>query len=406
LLARTVVERVPRATCHSRGIRVTCYGRCTRGTGRAAAISGGKTKPALKLGPPDRAWTLEERRDSFANMDLLYATRGIARAGKTPVEPYPLPVALRDLSTVNVQGKYTVAAFQERFHVAGMLVIKGGSIVYEHYAHGHTPKTRWTSWSVAKSIVSLLVGAALQDGRIQSLDDRLSKYIPVLADGVYANVTIKNLLEMRSGVAWNEDYGNLDSDVSMLPRRKPRNTVGLFKYMNGRKRTAEPGTIFNYNTGETYLLGAVVRAAVGNNLTTYLSRTIWSRFAMEDDAYWTLDAEFGDEPGGCCLSATLRDFGRVGMFMLKHGHLPDGSSVLSEDYLKAATQRDTLNPPYAYQWWLNHGGSFSARGIHGQEIRVYPADELVIVTHAFSDGPVDSFEYASYLFDGIRDTLR
>jgi CubicO group peptidase (beta-lactamase class C family) len=338
-------------------------------------------------------------------MDKLFATRTIPHAGKQPMAAYPLPEALRDLSAVSAQdGKYTLAEFQARFNVSGMLVLKGGKVVYEHYAHGHTKRTRWTSWSMAKSITSLLVGAALKEGYIRSLDDHVTDYIPGLADGAYAPTTIKNILEMRSGVAWSEDYSDPQSDVAGLPLRKPRNTIGLIKYMSERKRERPPGERFNYNSGETYLLGAVLRAAIGNNLSSYLSRSIWSRFAMEDDAFWTLDAEFGDEPAGCCLSATLRDYGRIGLFVLQRGRLPDGTLVVDEEYLRAATQRETLSPPYGYQWWLNPG-SFSARGINGQELRVYPNDDLVIVTHAFSDGATDSFEYAGHVQDAIRDAL-
>lgn len=381
---------------------VLVLGACSQEPQKAAPAA---PTPTPTLGRPDRVfeWSREERRDSYANMDKLYATRVISRAGKQPMAAYPLPVELRDLSGVK-EGSYMLAEFQERFHVAGMLVVKRGKVVYEHHAHGHTPETLWTSWSMAKSVTSLLVGVALKEGYIRSLDDRLTDYIPALAGGAYDAVTIKNVLQMRSGVAWSEDYANPASDVAGLPRRKPRNTIGLIKYMSERKRDHAPGEHWNYNSGETYMLGAVLRAAIGNNLSSYLSRSLWSRFAMQDDAYWTLDAEFGDEPGGCCLSATMRDYARIGLFVLQRGRLPDGSPVLDEDYLTAAT-RGGAEDRYGYQWWLNNG-SFSARGIHGQELRIYPDDDLVIVVHAFADGPIESFEYAGHVLDAIRDALR
>lgn len=358
----------------------------------------------LQLGPPDRVlvWTPEQQRDGYANMDRVFPTRVISRERRDALPAFPLPVELRDLSQVNAFGMYTIEDFRKRYNVAGMLVIKRGKIVYEHYAHGHGPTTRWTSWSVAKSVVSLLVGAALHDGFIRSLDDALSDYVHALGKGPYAQVTIRNLLEMKSGVSWNEDYLDPQSDVSRLGLRARRDASGLIEFMNAKERIGEPGASFNYNTGETYLLGLVVRAAISNNLASYLSRTIWSRFAMESDGYWMLDAEHGDELGGCCMSATLRDYGRLGLFALRNGRLLDGTPALADGYAEQATRRD--GSPYGYLWWLN-SGSFSARGIYGQEIRVFPADDLVIVTNAFSKLPVESFDYAGRLFEAIRDAL-
>jgi CubicO group peptidase (beta-lactamase class C family) len=360
----------------------------------------------LKLGPADRAlsWTPEEQQAGYGHMDKLYPVRTIARARREPAAPFPLPEKLRDLSQLKVEGQYTIADFRERFRVAGMLIVKRGQIVYEHYAYGHSPTTKWTSWSVAKSIVSMLVGAAVQDGHIASLDDPASRYLRALADGPYAQVTLRQLMEMRTGVGWSEDYADPTSDVRTMRSPMREGSVAFVRYMNQKSRAAEPGARWNYNTGETYLLGAVLRAAVGNNLSSYLSRTIWSKFAMEDDGFWMLDGEHGDEQSGCCLSATLRDYARLGLFALRRGRLADGTAVLPAGYLDLATQRAQPDAPYGFMWWINDG-SFSARGIFGQELRVYPASELVIVTHGLAATPRESFEYANHLFDGVDQAL-
>ena len=379
---------------------------CTRGEAAPDAAPSPVVGVDAKLGPADRAlsWTPEQQQAGYGHMDKLYPVRAISRTRTEAKPAFPLPVKLRDLSQLKIEGRYSLADFRERYRVAGMLIVSRGQIVYEDYAYGHSSATKWTSWSVAKSIVALLVGTALQDGHIASLDDPASRYLTALADGAYRGVTIRQLMQMRTGVAWNEDYLDPASDVRTMRTPMREGSVAFVRYMSGKARAAEPGTVWNYNTGETYLLGAVLRGAVGNNLSSYLSRTIWSKFAMEDDGYWMLDGEHGDEQSGCCLSATLRDYARLGLFALQQGRLADGTAVLPEGYLQQATQRSQPEAPYGFMWWINQG-SYSARGIFGQELRVYPASELVIVTHGLAKLPTESFEYASHLFDGINEAL-
>src|SRR4030095_5785608 len=137
---------------------------------------------------------------------------------------------------------------------------------------------------------------------------------------------------------WNEDYTDPKSDVARIGEvTRKSGGLGLLKYLGSLPRAAKPGEKFNYNTGETHLIGAIVRAAVGNNLSTYASDKVWSRFAMESDGYWATTDGFGAEHAGCCVSATLRDYGRIGMLALRKGVMPDGTALVPDDWFKEAT---------------------------------------------------------------------
>ncbi|HJY40408.1 MAG TPA: serine hydrolase domain-containing protein, partial [Steroidobacteraceae bacterium] len=312
----------------------------------------------LALGPPDRVlfWTPAQQQASYPNMDRIFLTREISRGDPKAHPAYPLPVALEDLSKVSfeVAGKrYSVADYIQHNHVAGLLVIHNGKIAYEHYALGHTAASKWTSFSVAKSLTSMLVGAAIKDGYIKSVDDPVTAYLPVLKGTSYEDVSIKHVLQMSSGVGWNEDYTDPKSDVAQIGAVAAQGgSLGLVKYMGALPRVAPPGSKFNYNTGETHLAGAIVRAAVGNNLSSYASQKIWSKFAMESNGFWMLADEYGAEHAGCCLSATLRDYGRIGLLALRKGVLSDGTSILPDTWMKDATTPSASMPGYGYQWWL------------------------------------------------------
>jgi CubicO group peptidase (beta-lactamase class C family) len=376
----------------------------------AADTPTGKAPQASEFGRADQLlfWTPAQQQIGYRNMDKIGPSRTLSRGQG---QAFALPYAPKDLSGVKFQvagQTYSTAQYLERNRVSGLLVIQNGKIVYEHYALGHTPDSKWTSFSVAKSLTSTLVGAAIKDGYIRSVDDRVTDYLPILEGSAYDGVTIRQVLQMSSGAAWNEDYTDPKSDVARIGEVTRRSGgLGLLQYMGALPRAAEPGVKFNYNTGETHLVGAIVRAAVGNNLATYASDKVWSKFAMEADGYWATTDAFGAEHAGCCVSATLRDYGRIGMLALRKGVMPDGRSLVPDGWFKEATAASPANPGYGYQWWLYAEGNYAARGIFGQSIEIYEPQNLIIVTHSL--WPVaTSKEYSEYrraFSDAVRDAL-
>lgn len=334
----------------------------------------------LELQPPSASvlqWTMEEKLAGFPNYDRIFQTRFIPAS----TNPYPLGENPRDISSLQyeVEGQtFGLEDFREHNHVVGLLAIKNGDVVVEQYTNDNDRSTKWVSYSVAKSVVSMLVGAAIQDGFIDGVDDLVTDYIRPLAGSSYDDVTLRDALWMASGVEWNEDYADPESDVA---RGAGMTTIERLAFLGGKPRVAAPGERFNYNTGETHLVGGVVRSAIGNNLSTYLAAKIWQPFGMESDANWLILGEGGPEHGGCCLSATLRDYGRIGLFAMNDGVLPDGTRVLPEGWMEASTAPSPGSDGYGYLWWLREDGVYWAIGIFGQTIVINPAEDLVIVTH-------------------------
>jgi CubicO group peptidase (beta-lactamase class C family) len=347
-------------------------------------------------------WTPEQQVAGYRNIDRVFPVRTVRADGT----PYPLPADPRELGGVVISAEstpMTVDEYFERQSVAGLLVIKDGRVVYERYGLGNTERSRWVSFSVTKSVVSMLVGAAIKDGYIESVDEMVSDYLPRLKGSSYDRSSIRDILQMASGVQWNEDYADPASDVNSAQW----STLGLYEYLRHKPRDGEPGEKFNYNTGETNLVGTLLRSAIGNNLSTYLEEKIWRPFGMEADAVWMLSEPGGGETGGCCINATLRDYGRLGLFALRGGVLPDGRQVLPEGWMKESTTPSDGYPGYGYLWWLQEDGDYQAMGIFGQGIYIDPAENVVIALH--SARPVASrdedWALQTALFNALVDHL-
>lgn len=323
-------------------------------------------------------WGQAEKERGFRNIDKILPTRKI-KAGKNVLE---LPLALQDLSKVHYfmdDQQFSLEDHMRSQHVGGLLVLKKGKIVYERYGLNNNEESLWIAFSVAKSVTSMLIGAAIQDGYINSVQDKVTDYLPRLNGSAYDATTIENVLQMASGVVWNEDYLDPESDVS---KAAGSNAMELFDHLNTLKVSGKPGEVFNYSTGDTNLVGAILRAAIGNNESAYVEQKIWQAFGMENDASWVIDATYGAELGGCCLNATLRDFARIGLFAMNNGVLADGTKILPEGWMKASTTPSKGYKGYGYLWWLRSDGSYAAQGIFGQLIWVDPKTETVIVTHS------------------------
>ena len=206
----------------------------------------------------------------------------------------------------------------------------------------------------------------------------MANYLPRLRGTGYERATIRNVLQMSSGLAWDEDYGDPESDVA---RAGAANGIDLVRYLGALTIEHPPGEVFNYNTGETNLVGEILRAAIGNNASTYLEHKIWRPFGMEFDAYWTTGEVGGGELGGCCLNMALRDYARIGLFALAGGVLPDGTQVLPTGWMAESTAPSKGYAGYGYLWWLEDDGSYSAQGIFGQAIDIDPVSKTVIAVH-------------------------
>ena len=338
----------------------------------------------------------EAREVAFGAIDQLLPTRTITAS----TDPRPLldaPLPLGELVYQADQTEQTIDQLLDDRRVRGFLVLQGDQILLEHYAKGHGPDTRWISFSVTKSVTSMLIGAAIRDGFIDSVDDSVTRYLPRFIGTAYENVTVGQVLQMASGIKWNEDYDDPESDVA---KAGGANGLTLLNYLSGLERSASPGGRFNYNTAETNLAGEILRASIGNNATTYLERTIWHPFGMADDATWLLGEPYGGELGGCCISATLRDYGRLGLFA-KSQYLGTESQRINHAFMKESVVPSQGYDGYGYLWWLWGGDVFSAIGIFGQHIYINPALDLVVAMHG-NDDTADALALESKLIAAVR----
>lgn len=338
--------------------------------------------------------------NTFRNIDRLFPTRTVARGSR--VRPLPLSGQPLTAFEYEVDGiAYDLFDVLSRNRVSGLLIIHEGEVVFEKYLLGNDETTRWMSMSVVKSMTATLIGAAIRDGDIETIDDPIVRYLPRFRGTAYDGVTVRHLLQMASGVEWNETYTDPRSDRRrMLEAQIGQQPGAILDLMAALPRAATPGTRWNYSTGETHVAGALVRAATGKSVADYLSEKIWSRAGMEADANWWLEAPDGLEVGGSGLSATLRDYGRFGLFLLE-GAVVDGDSVLPEGWLADAGSPKNVageTVEYGYMFWPLHGRSYAAIGIFGQFVFVDPDKQLVVAMWSAQPKPVDGHCLDEYAF--------
>lgn len=323
-------------------------------------------------------WSQPQRDAAFRALDRipLLAKAHVVPAGSAPAPLPPGPPLVLPLD---------LDAYMAQQRSAAIVILHDGKLRLERYGLGFDRDGRWTSFSVAKSMTSTLLGAAMRDGHIHSLDDKVSDYIKEMKGSAYDDVSIRQLLTMTSGVRWNEDYADPNSDVARFNNHQPEDGVdALVSYLRKLPRAAPPGTRWNYSTGETNLVGILLSRAIGKPLASYLSEKIWIPAGMEQQATWIL-SRTDQEISGCCIQAATRDFARFGQFVLG-GAKVGGQPLLPDDWLAQATTRQAdIGRPgrgYGFQWWTYDDGSFAARGIFGQGIFIDPKRKLVIASNS------------------------
>lgn len=345
------------------------------------------SSPAQNIKSPDAlskntfSWTQEEREFGFAHFDELFPTREVAAGKKRHKLRLGRPIAA---FSDGGQKENELAAFITAQKVAGILILQDRKIRLERYSLGFSGANRWTSQSVAKSVTSTLVGAAIKDGFIKSIDDYLPLYLPDLKGRAYDSVTIRQLLTMTTGVKWTEMYSDPHADIVKFYTSPIDSGVDeTVSYIRHLPSEAKPGKKWAYKTGETHLLGVMLRAATGKTLAAYLSEKIWIPYGMEGKATWNI-GRTSQEFAGCCLQMKLRDFGRFGQFILDGARI-DGKSIVPDDWLALATHTQVKLWPgwgYGFQWWTLNDGTYRALGIHGQMIHLDPARRLVVVLNS------------------------
>lgn len=350
-------------------------------------------------------WNQQERIIGFRNTYRMYQgdvfstnTKQVTSLSKAP---YSLPPINYRIENKN----YSLDDYLQHQSVTGLLILKKGQIVYEYYGQGNSPTTLWTSRSVAKSIVSILTGIAIQEGFIKSVNDPIVNYIPELRDSAWKEVTLHQLLQHTSGIEWNEDYTDPNSDFARLTRceatKYPLHCV--FDLIKTCPSKAKPGKIWSYNTGGAWLVGLILERATNMPIAKYLESRLWNQYPMEQQGIWETLQKNKVDMGGHGFNATLRDWGRFGLFVSHQGLLPNGKKLLPDNWIKESTTWTTAknsvneaNPEgqYGYQWWHNginpkakiepkttntSNQTFWALGIFGQTIAINPVEDLIMV---------------------------
>jgi CubicO group peptidase (beta-lactamase class C family) len=295
---------------------------------------------------------------------------------------------------------------------SALLVIKDGEIIFERYAHGDSQDSLHTSFSVAKSFTSALLGIALGEGKIASLDDPIRKYLPELTSATFDGVTVKHVLQMSSGVRFTEVYTDPDADINRMTTLVPPMTY--LEYINTLGRDHEPGTYNHYASINTQLLGILLVRVAGESLADYMESRLWHPLGMEHKGLWTLDDQ-GIELAMGGMAASARDYAKLGLLYLNGGKrgdrqiLPEGWAAESvtpdQPHLMPGDNPRSSRPSgYMYQWWTprDWDGDFLARGIWGQNIYVHPGNRVVIVKLAADQknfDPTIQLAYIDYLQD-------
>lgn len=316
----------------------------------------------------------------------------------TSKNPQPLAVKKNDFKLTTEQEKYL-----KKLETTALLILKNDSVVFEKYWEGYNQNSVTNVFSVAKSVVSMLIGAAIKDGLIQSVNQKAKEFLPEY-ESTLGDATIKDLLQMSSGINFDESYTN----PFAFPA-KAYYTSDLRSLMHNYQPQEPPGTRWKYKGGDTQFLAFILEKASGKTLSEYAQEKLWTPLGMSLDAYWSLDAENGVEKASCCINSNPRDFAKLGLLMLKMGNY-NGLQIIDTTFVKESIT--PVNLPnenneqvtyYGYQWWIypqKNETIFYARGILGQYLIIIPSQNIVMVRFGKkrekenTEGhPKDFFEY-------------
>ena len=345
----------------------------------AAVVAGiWKRDQVKQLLAVNSLFSAEKIVNNFSHMDTLFTTVPVPR-GNDAVVPLPIgaPATMPD----------GVAQWIVDRDVTALVVLKDGTLVHEDYFLGTTPEDLRVSWSVAKSFLSALMGIVLEDGDIKSIDDQVTDYVPMLIGSAYDGATIKDVLQMSSGVVFNEDYLDFNSDINKMGR-----VLALGGSMDTfaaslDERFVEPGTVWQYVSIDTHVVGMVIRGATGRTIPELLTEKIFSKMGFEADPYYVSDG-YGVAfvLGG--LNLRTRDYARFGQ-MIANGGAWNGQQIVPRAWIAASTKPSantaTGEPAYGYQWWIHQGasaGEFNAQGVYGQYIFIDTARDVVIAVNS------------------------
>ena len=382
-------------------------------------------------------WDQGTRVIGFRNTYRLYKGDVFRTLGRKAYTLLPVSYKLPLLRYRMDGHAYRLDDYLRRQSVVGLLVLKDRRIVYEYYGGGNGDQTLWTSRSVAKSVVSILIGIAVKEGLIHSVADPITRYLPELKGTAWEGVTLRNLLQHTSGVTWNEHYADPSSDFARLTRCEagPAAYQCVLQLVRTVKREpgVKPGDQWSYNTGGAWLVGRVLEQATGMTIAKFLETRLWSRFAMERDGVWEALLPGQTDMGGHGFNASLRDWGRFSLFVADGGRLASGEELLPSDWIaqsvtwtkaKGSVTAATPDGQYGYQWWF--GGidpqrrdtdnvvqtvrdTFWAEGIYGQAIAINPTEKLVMVqwsTWQQAETPASLYDEQVLFFNALVHALK
>ena len=328
---------------------------------------------------------------NFANINdyKKFPRRDISREGEAFQFTDGSSQSFPDSLTVTKKGNSVHLSFEEyleKNRSVAFLVIRNDTMLYEKYFKGYDRASIVASFSMAKSVTSLLIGCAIDDGYIKSIEEPVTNYLPQLEANGFGKITIKDVLNMMSGIDFRESYiSPFGNAATYYYGRQLRKQVFKMKLIN------EPGSEFSYSSGDTELLGLILESALnGRTISSYLEEKIWKPLGMEYDASWSIDKKKnGIEKTFCCINARARDFAKIGRLMLNGGSW-NGKQIVSRDWVENSTRIDTTGGSkwyYQYQWWIRTRHSYSARGYRGQFIYVNNEKNMIIVRLGKDHGP-------------------